>query len=91
MKLLIFTPALKTSAIGRMTCLVSHALIAQGHQVVIVRAESDALLSRPSHDFGTRMIPWNAESQVLMQQLSATQRSIRSATITNTTKAASRG
>ncbi|QIN62864.1 Glycosyl transferases group 1 [Caballeronia sp. SBC1] len=65
MKLLIFTPALKTSAIGRMTCLVSHALIAQGHQVVIVRAESDALLSRPSHDFGTRMIPWNAESQVL--------------------------
>lgn len=65
MKLLIFTPTVKTSAIGRMTCLVSHALVAQGHEVVIVRTESDALLSRPSHDFGTRMIPWNDEQQVL--------------------------
>jgi glycosyltransferase involved in cell wall biosynthesis len=65
MKLLIFTPAIKTSAIGRMTCLVSHALISQGHEVVIVRAESDAFLSRPSHDFGTRVIPWKDEKQVL--------------------------
>jgi glycosyltransferase involved in cell wall biosynthesis len=65
MKFLIFTPALKTSAIGRTTSLVSHALIAQGHQVVIVRTEGDALLSLPPHDFGTRLIPWNAESQVL--------------------------
>jgi len=65
MKLLIFTPAVKTSAIGRMSCLVTHALVAQGHDVVIVRAEEKELLRRPSHNFGTRMIPWNDEKQVL--------------------------
>jgi len=65
MKLLIFTPGLKASAIGRMTCLVSNALIAQGHEVVIVRTEVNALLDRPSHDFNTRMISWSDEKQVL--------------------------
>jgi len=65
MKLLIFTPAINTSAIGRMTCLVTRALIAQGHEVVVVRTEGDALLSRPSHEFGTRLVSWNDEEQVL--------------------------
>lgn len=65
MKLLIFTPAIKTSAIGRMICLVTHTLMAQAHEVVIVRAESDAFLSHSSHDFGTRMIPWTDQEQVL--------------------------
>ena len=64
MKLLIFTPALKASAIGRMTCLVSNALIAQGHEVVIVRAECNGLSDRPSHDFRTRMISWIDDKQV---------------------------
>ncbi|SOE69837.1 Glycosyltransferase involved in cell wall bisynthesis [Burkholderia sp. D7] len=64
MKLLIFTPAIKASAIGRMTCLVTHALLEQQHDVVIVRAECEALLDRPTHDFGARMISWTNEAQV---------------------------
>jgi glycosyltransferase involved in cell wall biosynthesis len=64
MKLIIFTPAVKISAIGRMTSLVTRALVAAGHDVTVVRAESAGLLSKETHDFHALTIPWN-ESKVI--------------------------
>ncbi|CAN7746961.1 glycosyltransferase [Caballeronia sp. LjRoot29] len=65
MKLLIFTPTVRASAIGRMAALVSHALIAQQHEVVIVRTERELELHSLSHDFGAKIIAWNDERRVL--------------------------
>jgi glycosyltransferase involved in cell wall biosynthesis len=65
MKLIIFTPAVKISAIGRMTSLVTRALVAAGHDVTVVRAEGARLLSRETHDFHTTAIPWN-ETKVVV-------------------------
>jgi glycosyltransferase involved in cell wall biosynthesis len=59
MKLLFFTPALKKSAIGRMAVLVVRELIAQGHDVTVVRSEAVALQHLDVHDFSTRIISWN--------------------------------
>jgi glycosyltransferase involved in cell wall biosynthesis len=59
MNLAIFTPALATSAIGRSTRLVVDALVSQGHQIVIVRAEDVSLLEKPTHEFGVKLIAWN--------------------------------
>lgn len=64
MKLIIFTPAVKISAIGRMTSLVTRALVAAGHEVTVVRAESPRLLAREAHDFHAAVIPWT-ESNVV--------------------------
>ena len=64
MKIVMFTPALKTSAIGRMASLVTRALISQGHEVTVVRTEKESFLDCPTHDFGTELIPWNDFSQV---------------------------
>ncbi|MFL9870949.1 glycosyltransferase [Paraburkholderia megapolitana] len=65
MKFLIFTPALKESAIGRMARIVAHALIDQDHEVVVVRAECGRMLSRPMHTFETDIILWTDEAHVL--------------------------
>lgn len=65
MKFLIFTPGLMESAIGRMVGLVTHALIDQCHEVVIVRAECERLLTRPTHEFATEVIRWTDEADVL--------------------------
>jgi glycosyltransferase involved in cell wall biosynthesis len=64
MKLIIFTPAVKISAIGRMTSLVTRALVAAGHDVTVVRSESASLLSKETHNFHAVAIPWN-ESKVI--------------------------
>lgn len=64
MKLVIFTPAVKASAIGRVACLVTHSLVLSGHEVVIVRTESGSLLKLPTHDFGVSMIRWDDEERV---------------------------
>lgn len=58
MNIVMFTPVLRASAIGRMATLVVHALHAQGHNVTVVRAERESLLSEPAHDFGTVPINW---------------------------------
>lgn len=65
MKLVIFTPAIRTSAIGRMACMVTHALVSQGHEVSVVRTETERLLGTPIHDFGTALISWNDVNQVM--------------------------
>ena len=59
MKLVIFTPAVKTSAIGRMSSLVTHTLVAEGHKVTVVRTENESCLDKPTHNFGTELIVWN--------------------------------
>jgi glycosyltransferase involved in cell wall biosynthesis len=50
---------LRASAIGRMTVLVVQALHGQGHEVTVVRAESEHLLGEPVHDFAGRLVRWN--------------------------------
>lgn len=65
MKLIIFTPAIRASAIGRMACIVIRALISQGHKVTVVRTETERLLETPTHDFGTELIQWNDIDQVM--------------------------
>jgi len=64
MKVILFTPAIKASAIGRMACLVTRALVAMGHAVVVVRAESKSLLSAPTHDFDVEMVRWDDDRGV---------------------------
>lgn len=59
MKIVMFTPALRASAIGRMAALVVSALAVQGHQVTIVRAEIEPLLGDATHDFAGRLVRWN--------------------------------
>lgn len=58
MKIVMFTPALSASAIGRMATLVVHALQDQGHDITVVRAERESLLAEPSHDFHTTPVNW---------------------------------
>ena len=58
MKLVVFTPALKASAIGRSAALVTKALVEQGHHVIVVRSEAPEFLDRESHNFHTVLIPW---------------------------------
>jgi len=64
MNLVIFTPAIKTSAIGRMAALVTRALAGQGHELTVVRTENEALLHRETHDFGVTVLPWNDSARL---------------------------
>ncbi|VVP12472.1 glycosyltransferase [Pseudomonas fluorescens] len=64
MKFLIFTPAIQTSAIGRMTSLVTHALVSQKHEVVVVRTEIIGYLNTEIHDFGCKVISWIDTAEV---------------------------
>jgi glycosyltransferase involved in cell wall biosynthesis len=64
MKLVIFTPAIQASAIGRMARLVTRALHAAGHRVTVVRAEDADLLDRPAHDFGVPLVTWTDTARV---------------------------
>lgn len=64
MKVVIFTPAVKTSAIGRMTRLVVHQLLARQHEVVVIRTESQHVQISESHDFNCTVVPWTNDEQV---------------------------
>lgn len=64
MKFVMFTPAVTASAIGRMTSMVTRALVSHGHEIVVVRAEEPSMLAAPSHDFGVRQVPWTESAQV---------------------------
>ena len=59
MNLLFFTPAVSSSAIGRVTRLVGRELMASSHAVTIVRTEDYALLGTSPHQFGTKMVGWD--------------------------------
>ncbi len=58
MKLVFFTPAKEASAIGSCCSLVTKELIAQGHEVVVVRTETERLLKDRTHNFGTPVLSW---------------------------------
>lgn len=60
----MFTPAVQASAIGRMACLVTQSLLSMGHDVAIVRSESEELLDAPAHPFPAALVPWNETSIV---------------------------
>ena len=64
MRLVIFTPAIKTSAIGRSISLVIQALTKSGHSVAVVRGEDVSLLKAETHDFGVELVPWTKSEQV---------------------------
>ncbi|MBA2653377.1 MAG: glycosyltransferase [Tatlockia sp.] len=64
MKLVLFTPVIKSSAIGRMACLVVRKLIANGHEIVIIRTEKEIYFSKPTHDFGLEFSSWQDVAKV---------------------------
>jgi glycosyltransferase involved in cell wall biosynthesis len=64
MKLVMFTPAIKTSAIGRMASLVAHALFKAGHSVAVIRTEDLPHLQSEAHDFGTELVEWTDFARV---------------------------
>lgn len=64
MNLVMFTPAVAPSAIGRMAAMVTAALLEGGHSVRIVRSESVAAQDERTHDFRGRLIPWQDEAAV---------------------------
>ncbi|MBR8455846.1 glycosyltransferase family 4 protein [Burkholderia dolosa] len=70
MRLLFFTPVSKRSAIGRMASLVVPELVAQGHDVTVIRTESPGLRDEPTHGFDTPVTAWNDFEHV--RQLAAT-------------------
>ena len=58
MNLLVCTPVIRSSAIGRMAALVVHALTASGHEVSVVRTEKDGFSGSAAHDFACRPVSW---------------------------------
>jgi glycosyltransferase involved in cell wall biosynthesis len=64
MRLLIFSPATLSSAIGRVTQLVVQALATQGHEAVVVRSEDTSHLATPPHAFAARTVPWDEAGRV---------------------------
>jgi len=57
-KLVIFTPVIKISAIGSMSSLITRTLVSQGHEVVVVRTESPGFYEEDVHDFNVEQTSW---------------------------------
>jgi glycosyltransferase involved in cell wall biosynthesis len=64
MKLVIFTPVIKRSAIARMSALVSRALIKLGHNITIVRTEKKIFANHEMYDFGDMPLSWDQNEAV---------------------------
>lgn len=64
MKIVLFTPASRVSAIGRMAAMVSRELNEAGHEVTVVRSEAERFHTSPTHDFAARLVPWTAHDTV---------------------------
>lgn len=71
MNLVIFSPGLMRSAIGRMNCLVVQTLVEQGHFVTVVRTESTKFLTEVAHPFPCDTITWTEKSKVRKAALEA--------------------
>jgi len=74
MRIVLFTPALKVSAIGRMACLVALELTRIGHAVTIVRSEDECFLlaKDETHAFGgVELVAWNDHQAVERRLASA--------------------
>ncbi len=64
MRFLIFSPVVRTSAIGRMAALVVRQLSEQGHEVSVVRTETSGHFGADAHDFGVIPIDWGQQSEI---------------------------
>jgi glycosyltransferase involved in cell wall biosynthesis len=64
MKIVMFTPVLKASAIGRVARLITRELVRLGHDVVVVRSEDEDLHGAETYDFGQVPIAWNEQPAV---------------------------
>lgn len=64
MKLLIFSPLSTRSAIGRVTIVVVHSLLAQGHEVVVARTETPVHLQDPMLRCPAPVISWTDEAEI---------------------------
>lgn len=64
MKLVMFSPGLRASAIGKVACLVTQALGESGHEVAVVRTEAEQLLDAPAHAFGVHVLRWTDQAAV---------------------------
>jgi glycosyltransferase involved in cell wall biosynthesis len=64
MKFAMFTPVVSESAIGRVACLLTRALIEQDHDIYIIRTENTRDQNEHVHDFGVEIIPWNNSARV---------------------------
>lgn len=64
MKLVIFSPFLTASAIGRVTALIARSLYALGHTAVVVRTEQEDLLHSPVHRCEAEIIAWTQADAV---------------------------
>ena len=65
MKLTIFTPAKKTSAIGRCSALLSKKLLSYGHEITIVRTEAEEMLDSDTHLFDTLILAWTQTKKIM--------------------------
>jgi glycosyltransferase involved in cell wall biosynthesis len=65
MKIVMFSPAHKLSAIGGVACEVTRALLSNGHRVTVIRTEEKALHDKPTHDFSANLIPWDDYEQII--------------------------
>ncbi len=65
MKIIIFTPAIATSAIGRVMVMVCRALQDLGHDISIVRTEIPDFLGEAPHPFNAEIVPWTDEARVM--------------------------
>jgi glycosyltransferase involved in cell wall biosynthesis len=63
-KLVIFTPVNKQSAIARMAALVIRSLVAAQHEVAVVRTEIEPLLRADTNSFAVSISCWNDTSAV---------------------------
>lgn len=59
MKLILFTPVIKSSAIARMACLVGRKLIENGYNLTVVRTENSSCYGEPIHPFGLNIVAWS--------------------------------
>ena len=64
MKLLVFTPVVVQSAIGRMAAMVHHSLIEAGHEVRVVRTELDHGDGETQH-MAADIIDWRDDAAVV--------------------------
>jgi glycosyltransferase involved in cell wall biosynthesis len=71
MRLVMFTPIVSRSAIGRVARLVTRELLSAGHEVLIVRTEAAVAVAGEIHEFGVPLLSWNDQDSVIDAVLSA--------------------
>lgn len=64
MRLVIFAPGLRQSAIGRVVLLVTRELRLLGHEVTVVRTEIERYLGEEPHPFDGEVVAWNSGAPV---------------------------